>query len=524
LESGEAAKAAAVLVEEMIKVKKLRRESYLLTSSLAALAPRLESRDVAKISAVLAKELSKAAKAKDHDELALLLVGLNALAPHMAPKEAARLYSPAAYSHLVSGSSQLIRGLSAAAIRMNDQDASITLLQAMEKATHPSELEGFAEALSVVAARMEPKEAARVCSRAAAMLTKAWENEHKRAPWLPAKGIAAVAPYLEDKEARQLYSQAIASVLQADEAFAGHLRALAAHMDPEQAAQAAAILNRALARLWGSMIRREMRAHGDSTSLVLRVGELEDLAEPLSAVAGRLEPKEAARACAQAGEILIEALAKTYHFHGPRLGMVLSRVAARLEPEEAARVCSRAAAIITEPSWVFCHALPALAARMEPREAARVCSQAAANQFKAMAMAKPEGVDPDFWTKGLTEGLSAVLARSEPAEQTRRSSAVVAAIGLLADTDRPLAAPVVLRTVREPWPGRLSPQELVELLKHPTCLGPARRIVLDQLESHYKHAFADHWAFVRYAQEQKLGLDLSTPPTLRVSSAGGEKN
>jgi hypothetical protein len=247
------------------------------------------------------------------------------------------------------------------------------------------------------------------------------------------------------------------------------------------------------------------------------------LANALAAVAGRLEPKEAVRVCAQTPEILIEALARTYD---SRLAMALSDVAARLEPEEAARVCARAAAILslTDPNWVYPllpdYGLSALAARMEPKEAARVCSQVAANHFKIMAMAKPHGVDLDLWARGL----SVVLARFDPREQTRRSSAVVTAIGLMAGTGRPLAAPVVLRTAREPLPGRLSPQELVELLKHPTCVGQARRIILDQLESHYKHAFADHWAFVRYAQEQKLDLDVTTPPTLRVPAAGGKKN
>jgi hypothetical protein len=62
----------------------------------------------------------------------------------------------------------------------------------------------------------------------------------------------------------------------------------------------------------------------------------------------------------------------------------------------------------------------------------------------------------------------------------------------------------------------------VELLKHPTCVGQARRIILDQLEGHYKRAFADQWAFVRYAREEKLDLDFTSPPKLRAPSVGGE--
>ena len=212
--------------------------------------------------------------------------------------------------------------------------------------------------------------------------------------------------------------------------------------------------------------------------------------------------------------------------HDNRLAMVLSDMATRLEPEEAARVCSRAAAVILrnprEGDFYYQkgYGLSALGTHMEPKEAARVCSQAAANHFRVMAMAYPEKINLNYWVSGL----STVLSRVDLPEQKRRISGVVTAIGLLADTSQPHAAPVVLRTIREPLPSRLSPQELVELLKHPTCMGQARRIILDLLESHYKRVFADQWAFVRYAQEEKLELDFTTPPRFLVSLAGGEKN
>jgi hypothetical protein len=64
----------------------------------------------------------------------------------------------------------------------------------------------------------------------------------------------------------------------------------------------------------------------------------------------------------------------------------------------------------------------------------------------------------------------------------------------------------------QPFPCRLTTQELVELLKMPTCFGPARRVVLDHLGNRYGPQFKNHWAFVRYAREQKLGLDFTTPP------------
>jgi hypothetical protein len=37
----------------------------------------------------------------------------------------------------------------------------------------------------------------------------------------------------------------------------------------------------------------------------------------------------------------------------------------------------------------------------------------------------------------------------------------------------------------------LPPQTLVDLLKHPLCVGDARRLVLDELAPHYHRPFAD---------------------------------
>jgi hypothetical protein len=46
----------------------------------------------------------------------------------------------------------------------------------------------------------------------------------------------------------------------------------------------------------------------------------------------------------------------------------------------------------------------------------------------------------------------------------------------------------------------------------PTCTGEARRLILDHLGNRYRRTFGDPWEFVRFAQEQHLDLDLTTPP------------
>ena len=61
-------------------------------------------------------------------------------------------------------------------------------------------------------------------------------------------------------------------------------------------------------------------------------------------------------------------------------------------------------------------------------------------------------------------------------------------------------------------PGPVPPQTLVELLKHPFCVGEARRAVLDALEFIYSRKFKDQWEFVEYAQKHQPQLDLLSPP------------
>jgi hypothetical protein len=46
----------------------------------------------------------------------------------------------------------------------------------------------------------------------------------------------------------------------------------------------------------------------------------------------------------------------------------------------------------------------------------------------------------------------------------------------------------------------------------PTCFGPARRVVLDYFEHIHHPRFLNHWAFVRFAEENHLDLDLKSPP------------
>src|SRR5262249_60811912 len=70
------------------------------------------------------------------------------------------------------------------------------------------------------------------------------------------------------------------------------------------------------------------------------------LAVALAGVAGRMEPKEATRCCAQAADRLLSGMAST---PSPELAVGLAAVAARMEPKEAAHCCAQAADRLLQP-------------------------------------------------------------------------------------------------------------------------------------------------------------------------------
>jgi hypothetical protein len=106
--------------------------------------------------------------------------------------------------------------------------------------------------------------------------------------------------------------------------------------------------------------------------------------------------------------------------------------------------------------------------------------------------------------------LDLFLTEGTRLQRSRHGTATVTAVGVACGG--PLPALATLPAAGEPLPCRLSTPELVELLKYPTCFGEARKVVLKHLGNRYGRRFANHWEFVRFAQERRLGLDFTTPP------------
>jgi serine/threonine protein kinase len=492
------AAAAATLTQTLTKTKEVLVLWY-LARGLSAVAGRLEPREAAQAAATFTQVMTNT---NNSNVLQELVRGLSAVAARLEPREAAQATATLTQAMTKTNDSYaphyLAQGLSAVAARLEPKEAAqtaATLTQAMTKVNTAAAIEAQAQALSAVAARLEPSEAAQTAATLTQAMTKT--NDTVALRYL-AEGLSAVAARLEAREAARACTMAAATLTQAMtntndpiglRYLALGLSAVAARVDPREAAQAAATLTQAMAKT------------NDAATLGY-------LAEGLSAVAARLEPREASRLCATPATILTQTLTKTGNtpYDLLHLAQGLSAVAARLEPRKAAATLTQAMTKTNDVTVLreLARGLSAVAARLEPREAARACAEAAATLTQAMTKTNNALV-----LGYLVQGLSALLGDGRRLERAR---AVAATVGSLHDSQGLPGALALLQPATEPFPRRLSDQELVDLLKQPLCVGPARRALLDHLEYHHQRTFADQWDFVRYAEEKKLGLDFTNPP------------
>ena len=294
----------------------------------------------------------------------------------------------------------------------------------------------------------------------------------------------------------------------------------------------------------------------------ISLGPSDYFAETLVMVAGRLEPAEAARVCGPVARALADAIEQEREASKRRtLGEILATgISDRLEPAEAARLSGRVArslAVSIErengggDSLILSEALGRAAGRLEPAEAARLCNNVISRYLQARSRvprsARHESiesllkdlmpyVDPGVanvcareWSTiaaaesdlnvhggtafGGTANPLAILTDNSRAQVTLRLMRIATAIVQSSATmPVPAAGIAAASQAEQPWPCRLATQELVDLLKMPTCFGKARRVVLDHLGNRYGRRFVNHWAFVRFAKERNLGLDFTTPP------------
>jgi hypothetical protein len=502
--------AAATLSGAMAKMGN-SNALYPLAKGLAAVAARLEPREAARSCRQAAKTLSQAMDTANPYALQGLAQSLAALGPWLEPQEAGRLWARTAAMITQAMATtttpyalpQLARALEVVAPGLDARHAAdtvVTLSQTIQKTTNPRAIYPLVHGLDVIAARLEPGEAARLCAQTAATFAQAMaKTTDPLALSNLAHAVAVMAKRLDRRAGDRLCAETAATLSQAMAkttnqnalaALAQGMAVVAPCLEPKHAPQATATLSRFI---------------GNQKDYVTPPA----LAQALLVVAGRLEPKDAAQATVSLSEII----AKKKDLAGlPALAQALVAVAGRLGPKDAAQAgatLAQAMAKATHPVAleVLAYGLAAVAARRDPKDAA-------ATLFHILANTNPSNLGSHI--------LAGILKSLDPLELSRRTSAVVAAFGCPASIGDPFTTAALVRPVLDPLPCRLSTPQLVELLKYPTYVGYARRLILDQLENRYGRKFADHWAFVRFAQQQNLGLDFTTPPKRPVLPDSGK--
>ena len=280
-------------------------------------------------------------------------------------------------------------------------------------------------------------------------------------------------------------------------------------------------------------------AQADEPAVVL------SLAQCLSEVAGYLGSDEAP-ACKKAYRTLLQkakAVEGNADFYALRtLAAGLMTLAPHMERAEFASSCQEAAGLLTParvsnvPIFALVSTRWGLVLPAHPDHAEAACfrKEAAELLIRALAGSNPAGGKPE--DKMLLETLlSTILSGVDPVGLS--PSEVTAAFGtpcalrsggptwplminseVTAAFGTPCAGPnlacvplgIMARHFFSPSP--LSDQDLVDLLKGPLCTGKGRRLILDKLEDRHGRRFADHWEFVRFADESGLHLDFLGPP------------
>jgi hypothetical protein len=89
--------------------------------------------------------------------------------------------------------------------------------------------------------------------------------------------------------------------------------------------------------------------------------------------------------------------------------------------------------------------------------------------------------------------LSALLTREPALRRIQRASSVASAAGVGTSPAIQPLLPACLRPVLDPLPEPLLGQILVDLLKHPLCVGEPRHVVLDALGRRSQRLSTDQW-------------------------------
>lgn len=482
----------AAKIAELVIQRKLRAtpsESLALqwmAQWMAAVAQGLEPKEAVRLRAEQADCLIRAmAKEFQPDALHKLAQELSELANHLEPNDASRCCAQATESLLQAlrhpnfgRDPKLLQALSLVALRVEPKVAAVvgdTLIQNMTTPTDdPNLLNALVQTLLAVAQRVDTKDAARLCTRAADHLnqtmTRMASLKHTLHPPLMkvAQLLSLVASHLEPKETARACTQAADTLIQAmnntakkalnldmlPELFEG-LSVILTYLKPEEAQRFAAQATPFFLAVCRSPFLRASTLKISTLAPFLRredVGQLtatllREMEKPNSASAGLalglwevascLEPVEAGRLKAKAATVLIRVprpsapLAPAeYHrllIHSKRLDLH-----EHLEPKDAAQAAAGLNEVINKGNtegykWnrlMLAPTLAALAARLEPKNASLICAETAETLIEATSQESSQmAVELPQWL----DSLLAVVAHLEPDAAARVAEALVRA-------------------------------------------------------------------------------------------------
>jgi serine/threonine protein kinase len=372
---------------------------------------------------------------------------------------------------------------------------------------------GIVHAVASLAAGMETEERAGFCSRAARELSR---NQI----WL-------LTPQIRPPEAAQLLTDALKAEPSADIrcSLAEQLGQVCVRLDREEATR---VCNDA-----ASLLIEGLRKATDAS-------DLGHLGKGFSAVAAQMSVDAATPLRTEVASKLLETMQATSE--GWKLEFIaqaLLAVVAGIEGPQRAQIAAQAARTVLEArgrnDWSDDAAAvngvtwPATAAALieqtESRDAARLCATVGTELARKLAT---DAGDIHWNTEAgyallkclpycdadTAANVAWLLAQSYCSEP---SPVVIGESDPVREFFNEVLAEVPTKAAardgsKSPNGCRLSTPQLVELLKMPTCFGAARRVILDHLERRYDRRFNTVWAFVRFAEEEKLGLDFTTPP------------
>ena len=492
--AGPAAEGVSVLTEALKdpeETDSVRVRS--LGDTLAALAARMDSKEATSVANRLAKELADPNET-DPDRLSRLGYALAALSAHLSPNDATHAADRLAkllWDPNETDPGRLSRlGYALAAFTVHTKEAAhmapgatSILAKALETSKNSKQLWGLGKAISDLAARMDAKDNSKDAASVADGLTNALGNPNETDPdrlWSLRDALVALAPLIDAEDANHLIARVATALEGSNEAnseglwcLGAVLASLATKMDPKDAVPVA---DRVAKALWDPKEKNSARKWG--------------LGEALAALAARIKDPEDAASIASKVTKKISEFPEMDSDSLSGLGEALAALAANIDHNTGTGIAADGASVLADALenakekdskslQGLGSALAALAAQMDQNAASSVAKRGA----KVLADRLKSETDSDLLSR-LGSALAALAARCYSDSQTGSQTRLVALSNLL------LASASPKRSQKEQDQDRkriettckaLSKTELVEVLKWPSCVGEAQKLVFEVL-------------------------------------------